>query len=296
MRVKGSTKALAVTTDCNSAYVYADPYRGTMIAVAEAARNIVCSGGLPVAITNCLNFGNPYNPEVYFQFVNAIKGMGEACRKFDTPVTGGNVSFYNQSVYKNGTEPVYPTPTIGMLGLLDHYEQAMTLYFKEAGQSIYLLGQSRDDLGSSEYLRLIHGVAHSPVPYFELEEEYALQQEIAKIIKAGLIDACHDVSEGGLFVTLMEAAMPKGFGFEINTDSDIRKDAFLFGESQSRVMVAVKPEQEEALLNHLNAQNIIYTKLGHTVVGNVSIDGQDYGAVREWKSTYDHTLGELIEQ
>ncbi|MGH1437282.1 MAG: phosphoribosylformylglycinamidine synthase subunit PurL, partial [Lewinella sp.] len=296
VRVKGSTKALAVTTDCNSAYVYADPYKGTMIAVAEAARNIVCSGGLPVAITNCLNFGNPYNPEVYFQFVNAIKGMGEACRKFDTPVTGGNVSFYNQSVHKNGTEPVYPTPTIGMLGLLDHYEQAMTLYFKEAGQSIYLLGQSREDLGSSEYLRLIHGVEQSPVPYFDLEEEYALQQEVSKIIKAGLIDACHDVSEGGLFVTLMEAAMPKGIGFAVNTDPSIRKDAFLFGESQSRVMVAVKPEQEEALLNHLKAQNIINTKLGQTVAGNVTIDGQDFGAVREWKSTYDHTLGELIEQ
>ncbi|WP_020539565.1 phosphoribosylformylglycinamidine synthase subunit PurL [Lewinella cohaerens] len=296
VRVKGSTKALAVTTDCNSAYVYADPYKGTMIAVAEAARNIVCSGGLPVAITNCLNFGNPYNPEVYFQFVNAIKGMGEACRKFDTPVTGGNVSFYNQSVHKNGTEPVYPTPTIGMLGLLDHYDQAMTLYFKEAGQSIYLLGQSREDLGSSEYLRLIHGVEQSPVPHFDLEEEYALQQEVSKIIKAGLIDACHDVSEGGLFVTLMEAAMPKGIGFEVNTDASIRKDAFLFGESQSRVMVAVKPEQEEALLNHLKAQNIINTKLGQTVAGNVAIDGQDFGAVREWKSTYDHTLGELIEQ
>jgi phosphoribosylformylglycinamidine synthase len=296
VRVKGSNKALAVTTDCNSAYVYADPYRGTMIAVAEAARNIVCSGGLPVAITNCLNFGNPYNPEVYFQFVNAIKGMGEACRKFDTPVTGGNVSFYNQSVYKNSTEPVYPTPTIGMLGLLDHYDQAMTLYFKEAGQSIYLLGQSREDLGSSEYLRLIHGVTQSPVPYFDLEEEYSLQQEIAKIIKAGWVDACHDVSEGGLFVTLMEAAMPKGIGFEVTTDTNIRKDAFLFGESQSRVMVAVKPAQEEALLNHLKSQGIIYTKLGQTVMGNVSIDGQDFGAVREWKSTYDHTLGELIEQ
>lgn len=296
VRVKGSTKALAVTTDCNSAYVYADPYKGTMIAVAEAARNIVCSGGLPVAITNCLNFGNPYNPEVYFQFVNAIKGMGEACRKFDTPVTGGNVSFYNQSVHKNGTEPVYPTPTIGMLGLLDHYEQAMTLYFKEAGQSIYLLGQSQEDLGSSEYLRLIHGVEQSPAPYFDLEEEYALQQEVSKIIKAGLIDACHDVSEGGLFVTLMEAAMPKGIGFEINTDPSIRKDAFLFGESQSRVMVAVKPEQEEALLNHLKTQNIINMKLGQTLAGNVAIDGQDFGAVREWKSTYDHTLGELIEQ
>ena len=134
--VKGTNKGLALTTDCNSRYVYADPYKGAMIAVSEAARNIVCSGGQPLGVTNCLNFGNPYDPEVYYQFVHAIKGMGEACRKFDTPVTGGNVSFYNQ----NPDGPVYPTPTIGMVGLLGKYKDKMTLDFKKEGDVIYLIG------------------------------------------------------------------------------------------------------------------------------------------------------------
>ena len=134
--VKGTKKALAITTDCNSRYVFADPYKGAMIAVSEAARNIVCSGGQPLGVTNCLNFGNPYDPEVYYQFVNAIKGMGEACRKFNTPVTGGNVSFYNQ----NPEGPVYPTPTIGMVGLMENIKNKMTLDFKEEGDVIYLLG------------------------------------------------------------------------------------------------------------------------------------------------------------
>jgi phosphoribosylformylglycinamidine synthase II len=172
VRVKGTNKALAVTTDCNSAYVYSDPYKGAMIAVAEAARNITCSGGVPAAITNCLNFGNPYNPEVYYQFTNAIKGMGEACRKFNTPVTGGNVSFYNQTVLPEGTEPVYPTPTIGMLGILDDYKNQMTLDFKAEGDLIFMLGNAKNDISSSEYLRIEHDIHHSPTPHFELEEEF----------------------------------------------------------------------------------------------------------------------------
>ena len=151
---KPTGKGLALTTDCNSRYVFADPYKGGMIAVAEAARNIVCSGGQPLGITNCLNFGNPYDPEVYYQFVNALKGMGEACRKFDTPVTGGNVSFYNQ-----GPEgPVYPTPTIGMVGLLDNVNEKMTLDFKAAGDIIFMIGTGSSDINSSEYLHKIHGV------------------------------------------------------------------------------------------------------------------------------------------
>ena len=172
VRVKGTDKALAVTTDCNSAYVYADPYIGAMIAVSEAARNISCSGGIPAAITNCLNFGNPYNPEVYYQFTNAIKGMGEACRKFNTPVTGGNVSFYNQTVLPDGTEPVYPTPTIGMLGILENYKNQMTLGFKTEGDLIFMLGNAKNDISSSEYLRVVHDIHHSPTPHFELEEEF----------------------------------------------------------------------------------------------------------------------------
>jgi phosphoribosylformylglycinamidine synthase II len=202
---KPTNKGLALTTDCNSRYVFADPYKGAMIAVAEAARNIVCSGGQPLGVTNCLNFGNPYNPEVYYQFVNAIKGMGEACIKFDTPVTGGNVSFYNQS--PDG--PVYPTPTIGMVGLLENVDDKMTMDFKQAGDVIYLIGISRDDINSSEYLHKIHGVEYSPAPYFDLEEEFSLQRKIEKLIKEKLVVSAHDVSEGGLFVTLTESGFNK---------------------------------------------------------------------------------------
>jgi phosphoribosylformylglycinamidine synthase len=195
VRVHDTQKALAVTTDCNSRYVFADPYVGGMIAVSEAARNIVCSGGVPVAITNCLNFGNPYNPEVYYQFVHAIKGMGDACLKFDTPVTGGNVSFYNQS--EDG--PVYPTPTIGMVGVLDSLDQKMTLGFKKPGDLIYLIGKCKDDINCSEYLHHLHGVTHSPAPYFNLEEEANVQQTITRLISEKLISSAHDISEGGLF-------------------------------------------------------------------------------------------------
>src|SRR6185369_6925863 len=172
---KESQKALALTTDCNSRYVFADPYKGAMIAVSEAARNIVCSGGQPLGVTNCLNFGNPYEPEVYYQFVNAIKGMGEACRKFDTPVTGGNVSFYNQ--HPGGA--VYPTPTIGMVGLLENIKGKMTLDFKEEGDVIYLLGNMTSDINCSEYLHKVCKVEYSPCPHFDLEEEYRLQKKLS---------------------------------------------------------------------------------------------------------------------
>ncbi len=223
--VKGTTKALAVTTDCNSRYVFADPYVGTMIAVSEAARNIVCSGAQPLGVTNCLNFGNPYDPEVYYQFVQAIKGMGEACRKFDTPVTGGNVSFYNQ----NPDGPVYPTPTIGMVGLLEDVANKMTLDFKEEGDIIVLIGNSTNDINSSQYLSKVCGVEYSPAPHFDLEEEFALQQKIADLIKDMVVESAHDVSEGGLFITLLESGFHRNLGFDVlAADYNIRKDAQWF--------------------------------------------------------------------
>jgi phosphoribosylformylglycinamidine synthase len=234
--IKETGKGLAITVDCNSRYVFADPYKGAMIAVAEAARNIVCSGGTPLGVTNCLNFGNPFDPEVYYQFVNAVKGMGEACLKFDTPVTGGNVSFYNQS--PDG--PVYPTPTIGMVGLVEDLNKKMTLDFKKAGDIIYLLGNAKNDINSSEYVHKICGVEYSPAPYFDLEEEFTLQQKVAALIQGGIIQSAHDISEGGLFITLCESGFNRNLGFGISTDSQIRKDAFLFGEGQSRVVVSVK--------------------------------------------------------
>lgn len=294
VRIKGTDKALALTVDCNSAYVYADPYKGAMIAVAEAARNIVCSGGEPVAITNCLNFGNPYNPEVYWQFVQAIKGMGEACRRFDTPVTGGNVSFYNQSVLQDRTEPVFPTPTIGMLGILDDATRTMTLGFKAEGHQIYMLSSPYNDLGSSEYLRVVHQVDHSPAPVFSLDEEYQVQQAVRQLIQKGLIHSAHDVAEGGLFACLMESAMVAGIGFEVSTDENFRKDAYLFGESQSRIVVTTDSAQEEELVNFLSSHNLSFTFLGETKGDEVFIDDERYGTVAEWKHSYLHTLGNLM--
>ncbi|QHS62487.1 phosphoribosylformylglycinamidine synthase subunit PurL [Chitinophaga agri] len=290
--VKGSKKILALTTDCNSRYVYADPHLGGQIAVAEAARNIVCSGGEPVAITNCLNFGNPYDPEVYYQFVYAIKGMGEACRKFNTPVTGGNVSFYNQS--PDGA--VYPTPTIGMLGLLDNINDRITLDFKESGHLIYMLGRSRNDISSSEYLHKLIGIEFSPAPHFHLEEEHRLHQTIAKLNKAGIVQSAHDVSEGGLFITLLESAMAAGLGFDIHTNPNFRKDAFLFGESQSRAIVTIRPEDKEkfeAVLHTVvdaTEHSVKFEKIGIVKGEHIIIDGEDWGTVASWKQPYDISI------
>lgn len=294
IRIKGSAKSLALTVDCNSAYVYADPYAGSMIAVAEAARNIVCSGAIPVAITNCLNFGNPYNPEVYYQFVNAIKGIGDACKKFDTPVTGGNVSFYNQSKVGDRVEPVFPTPTIGMLGILEDPSHHMTMDFKEEGDAIYMLGNSYNDLGSSEYLRVIHGVPVSPAPFFDLHEEFEIQKLIKKLIRKNFLRSAHDISEGGLFANLMESAIASGFGFNVETVDTFRKDCFLFGESQSRVVVTIAADRDDDFQNYLINNNVSFTKLGEVFGNEVWIDEENLGSVSDWKRIYENTLAEKL--
>ena len=294
VRIKGSTKSLAVTVDCNSFYVHADPYVGAMIAVAEAARNIVCSGAVPVAITNCLNFGNPYNPEVYYQFVYAIKGMGDACKKFDTPVTGGNVSFYNQSVMGNKTEPIFPTPVIGMIGILEDPSHHMTLNFKEEGDAIYMLGNCYNDLGSSEYLRAVHGVQVSPAPFFDLHEEYELQKLIKKLIRKNYLRSAHDISDGGLFTTLMESAITSGLGFNVETVDTFRKDCFLFGESQSRVVVTIAADKDDDFQNYLINNNVSFTKLGEVFGNEVVIDDENFGSVNDWKRIHEDTLGEIM--
>ncbi|HLK31391.1 MAG TPA: phosphoribosylformylglycinamidine synthase subunit PurL [Puia sp.] len=286
---KGTKKALAITTDCNSRYVYADPYKGAMIAVAEAARNIVCSGGQPLGVTNCLNFGNPYKPEVYYQFVQAIKGMGDACRKFDTPVTGGNVSFYNQ--HPEGA--VYPTPTIGMVGVLESVKDKMTLDFKEENNLIFLIGKSTEDINSSEYLHKIQGVEFSPAPHFDIDEEFALQEKVKELIKRKLIKSAHDVSEGGLFVTLLESAFKNNLGFDVvANDYKIRKDAYWFGESQSRVVVSVEILNEDEFRKVLG--DFPYEEIGFVTEGSVEVDGQDWGNILSWKEKYDNAIGDLL--
>ncbi|MCX6311821.1 MAG: phosphoribosylformylglycinamidine synthase subunit PurL [Bacteroidetes bacterium] len=291
VNLKGTNAALALKIDCNARFVNANPEEGCAMAVSEAARNIVCSGGEPSAITNCLNFGNPYNPEVYWQFVGSIKGMGKACLKFKTPVTGGNVSFYNQSSYEG---PVFPTPTIGMLGIVRDKKHITTLGFKNEGDSIYLIGRSRNDINSSEYAYSICGVKNSPAPDFDLDEEFLLQETLMSAIKAGIIASAHDCADGGLFITLLESSMPNGLGFEINSDNKVRKDAFLFGEAPSRIVVSVIPGKENELKMHLEKSGLTFSKLGNVNGKNLVIDGENFGEVEDFKLSYDTTIEKLM--
>ena len=294
VNIKGTNKAIALTVDCNSRYVNADPETGCAIAVSEAARNIVCSCGEPTAITNCLNFGNPYNPEVYWQFVGAIKGMSKACLKFGTPVTGGNVSFYNQTSNGDKTEPVFPTPTIGMLGIVDNKEFFTSLSFKKEGDKIYLIGKSVNDIASSEYLYSFHKVKNSPAPALNLDYEYAIQQGIRKLIQGKHIQSAHDCADGGLFITLLESAMPNNLGFDIVCDKTIRKDAFLFGEAQSRVVVSVSKEKEEGFVNLLKKEAVDFSLLGEVSKGENSIDKQKIADTKELKNKFDTALANCL--
>ena len=296
VNVKGTNRALALTVDCNSRYVNADPEKGASIAVAEAARNIVCSGGKPMAITNCLNFGNPYVPEVYWQFVKAIQGMGAACKAFGTPVTGGNVSFYNQTQVGKETIPVFPTPTIGMLGLLEDKTQGMGLAFQNEGDLIYLIGASRNDINASEYLASWHNVRQSPVPYFHMEEELDMQQTVSQLIGAELVNSAHDVSDGGLFTTLAESGFVNNLGFTISTDEDFRKDAFLFGEAQGRVVVSIAPGKQEEFVEFMAMGEVPFSLLGTVTTGEVWVDDEFWGSLSEFAEGYDSALGKIMDQ
>lgn len=287
VNIKDTDKALVMTVDCNSRYVNADPETGCAIAVSEAARNIVCAGGIPSAVTNCLNFGNPYNPEVYWQFVGAIKGMSAACKKFETPVTGGNVSFYNQSSYEG---PVFPTPTIGMIGVMKDKSNQMGMDFKKEGDNIYLIGECKNDLASSEYIYSFHNIKNTPAPAFDLVEEYDVQDAVKKIISEKIIESAHDCSDGGLFVALAESCFNNNIGFDITTDRNIRKDVFLFGECQSRVVVSVKKENEIALVDTLKKANVKFTKLGFVKGKEMTIDTEMFGSVSEYKKLYDTSI------
>ena len=296
VNLKETNKALAMTVDCNSRMVNADPEEGCAMAVAEAARNIVCSGGQPSAVTNCLNFGNPYNPEVYWQFVSAIKGMSKACRKFNTPVTGGNVSFYNQSSIDGDEIPVFPTPTIGMLGIIEDKSNITSLSFKGKSDLIYMLGESRNDISSSEYLVSFHGIKESPAPSLDLDEEMELQRTVSRLIKSDIIESAHDVSDGGTFITLLESSMGNNLGFDITTRSDIREDAFLFGESPSRVIVSITETNEDIFLDMLRDVSTPFLLLGHVTKGEIRIDDHSFGLIEEYKDIYNNSLSRRLNK
>jgi phosphoribosylformylglycinamidine synthase len=289
VKIRDTKRSLALTTDCNSRYVWADPEKGTAIAVSEAARNIVCSGGAPSAVTNCLNFGNPYDKGVYWQFKNAILGMKAACEKFQTPVTGGNVSFYNQDSKGNA---VFPTPTIGMIGIIDDEKHITTLGFKNEGDVIIMLGENKDDINSSQYLVKYHQVENSPCPYFDLDAEAALQDNLLNLIKKGVVKSAHDCSEGGLFIALLESGMSGNLGFSAVKDESIsRSDSFWFGEAQSRVVISVDKDEVERVKSMIK---VPHTVLGEVTAGELSIDQSNWGSITDWKIEYDSALAKAL--
>ncbi len=263
IRIKGTNRALAMKTDGNGRYVFLNPRVGAQIAVAESARNVVCSGGKPVAITNCLNFGNPYKPEIFWQFKEAVAGIGEACRALDTPVTGGNVSFYNE----NPDGAVYPTPVIGMIGIVEDLSHIATAWFKNEGDVILLLGENRGEIGGSEYLKIQFGKAAGDCPKLDLDFEKRLQLACLAAIRAGVVQSAHDVSEGGLAAALAECCFlnpQKKLGARIHLNLNGRPDFLLFGEDQSRIIVSVK-EPDIDRLKAICAQH----SAPLTIIGNV---------------------------
>ncbi len=268
LRLRKTNKALAMATDCNARYCYLNPRLGAQSAIAEAARNIVCSGGKPLAITNCLNFGNPYKPEIYYGFAESVAGMGEACRALDTPVTGGNVSFYNEDPQR----AVFPTPVIGMIGLIENLKHITTQWFKDEGDVIFLLGETKEELGASEYLCTIHDHTGGPVPHLDLEVEKKLQETLLVAIRRGLVKSAHDVSDGGLAVALAEGCISNRqlpIGASVQLDSSVRVDCLLFGESQSRVIVTTSAQDADQLSELFSDSSITCKRLG--TVGGESL-------------------------
>ena len=287
--IKGTHKALAMKTDCNSRYVYLNPKEGTKIAVAESARNIVCSGGVPLAITNCLNFGNPYKPEVYWQFAQAIAGMGEACRHFETPVTGGNVSFYNESP----ETAVYPTPTIGMVGLVEDLKHITTSYFKDEGDLIYLLGEDKEELGGSEYAKVIHNKVAGESPTINLDVEMKLQDTLLNLIRKGFIKSAHDISEGGIVSALAECCIinqEKQIGCEVEIPIKSRKDFSLFSESQSRIIISISKEKNLELEPGLKQAGVKFSKLGIVTGNKLKLKSLFAVTIKELSDIYYNTI------
>jgi phosphoribosylformylglycinamidine synthase len=249
VRIKGTNKAVAMTVDCNSRYCLLHPYEGARLAVVEAARNLVCSGAEPIGLTDCLNFGNPERPDVMWQFVLAIEGIKDACEQFKIPIVSGNVSFYNET---NGLS-IYPTPMLGMIGLIEQADHTMTQWFKHEGDDIILLGSSREDIGGSEYVKVIHAREQGSPPLLNVETEQALQACVLTLIRDGLVQSAHDCSDGGLAVALAEGCMSgpdHSLGAVVRlTPARLRKDAILFGESQSRVVLSAKQADRQAILD-----------------------------------------------
>jgi phosphoribosylformylglycinamidine synthase II len=295
IRIKKTRKALAMKTDGNGRYVYLNPRRGGQIAVAEAARNVVCTGARPLAITNCLNFGNPYKPEMFYLFREAVAGMGEACRILDTPVTGGNVSFYNESP----DSAVYPTPVIGMVGLIEDISHITSASFRNEGNGIYLLGETYPEIGGSEFLKENYGLVSGDCPMLNLQKEKNFQDALLQAIRSGWIVSAHDVSDGGLAVTLAECCILDRIntcGAEIVLPQpDMRPEWLLFSESQSRAVISVSPEHQQTLETFFHDHNVPLFRLGKTGGNSLIIDDQINLPLTDLVDLYYPALHKIME-
>jgi phosphoribosylformylglycinamidine synthase len=293
IRIKGVKQGLALTVDGNSRYCYLDPYVGGILAVAEAARNLASVGARPLGLSDCLNFGSPERPEVMWQFSQVIEGMRDACVVLGVPVVSGNVSFYNET---DGV-PIYPTPTIAMVGLLPRVERHVTPWFKAAGDLIVLLGRTREELGGSEYLKIVHGLVKGTPPWIDLRLERAVQRACITAAEKGILRSAHDVSDGGLAVALAECCITgpeKPLGARIDLREMIRADALLFGESQSRIVVSIK-EKDLARLKQIAAEESAPMQvLGEVGGSRLSLQPFAQLPVEEMRSIWAHGLERRI--
>ena len=290
LKVKGAKSGLALTCDCNGRYCYLDPYVGAQIAVAESGRNLACSGATPVAITNCLNFGNPEKPGIFWQFCRAVEGLGEGCRQLETPVVGGNVSFYNESF----GEAIYPTPVVGMLGLLDDVDDRVGSAFIREGDLVALLGETKDELGGSEYLKVIHGkVAGSP-PSIDWDAEKGLIRCLTRAAESNLLSSAHDLSEGGLAVALSESSIQGGTGAGVKLAGDLPLHVLLFSESQSRALVSFQPEKLEALKEIAARLGVPLEVIGRTGGDNLEVEGAFSIPLEKMTDVYMNSLEKMI--
>jgi phosphoribosylformylglycinamidine synthase len=295
IRIKGKNKALSMKTDCNARYVYLSPRIGAAIAVAESARNVVCTGAKPVAITNCLNFGNPYKPEVYWQFAEAIAGMGEACRILNTPVTGGNVSFYNESE----TFQVYPTPVIGMLGVIEDLNHITRSNFCKDGDLVYLVGETFNEIGGSEYLKCVHDKIVGIPPKIDLDLEKNTQDSVLLAIHKGIVKSAHDISDGGLAIAIAECCIcdqKNPHGLAANVSSPLRADILCFSETQSRFIISVAPEQKNEIEYLFQKAFIPLQLIGE--VGGTQFSLNNYFTIEldELSTIYYHSLPSLMSR
>ncbi len=294
LRVRKTNKAIATATDCNGRYCYLNPRMGGRIAVAEAARNVVCAGAKPLAITNCLNFGDPYDREVFWTFAECVAGMGEACRTFKTPVTGGNVSFYNEDPRRI----VYPTPVVGMIGLVEDLKHITTMGFKEEKDLIVLLGENKVELGVSEYLKVIHKLVKGNTPELNLEKEKRIQDACLEMIKAQIVKSAHDCSEGGIAVALAECCVssPDLLGARIRLDQKIRADALLFGESQSRIIVTVSENNSAEMESIARDYKVPFSVIGQVDGHRLNVEGMIDLPVEKLTDVYECAIQRIMEK